>query len=142
MAMTNLAEDLIKQRGRVTPARLQVLEILLQAEHALSHGEIEARLPEGAHLDRVTLYRILDWLVSEGIAHRIAGEDRAWRFNAALPDAPGQTRSHSHAHFHCRRCGQIFCLDQLQPVFSFSLPAGFRFEGAELTLNGVCPHCQ
>lgn len=133
--MTSLAASLIQPHGRATPARVQVLEVLLATPHALSHAEVEASLGAGAGPDRVTLYRVLDWLVSNGLAHKIAGEDRAWRFNAV---APG---NHGHAHFHCRRCGQVYCLSELQPAFAFNLPAGFRYERAELSIQGLCPRC-
>lgn len=133
--MTSLATSLVQSRGRATPARVRVLEALLATPHALSHAEIEASLGAGVCPDRVTLYRVLDWLVSNGLAHKIAGDDRVWRFNAVAPD------NHGHAHFHCSRCGQVYCLSELQPAFAFSLPPGFRYEKAELSIQGLCPNC-
>jgi Fur family ferric uptake transcriptional regulator len=133
--MTASAETLIQPLGRATPARVQVLEALLAAPHALSHAEVEARLDPRACPDRVTLYRVLDWLVSQGLAHKIAGEDRVWRFNAV-----GRA-DHGHAHFHCMRCGQVFCLSELQPAFAFNLPPGYRYQKAELSIQGLCPQC-
>lgn len=124
---------------RATPARITVLDRLLASQSALSHADLAAAAQaDGMELDRVTLYRVLDWLVDKGLAHKVLGEDRAWRFNAvATPAAP-----HEHAHFHCDRCGRLYCLDQLQPLFAFSLPPGFVCRHAELTLHGVCPDCQ
>lgn len=121
--------------GRPTPARVRVLAALMQAPHALSHAEIESACAGEEAPDRVTLYRVLDWLEAHGLVHRIAAEDRAWRFNASAPDRA------EHAHFHCRQCGQVFCLDALQPSFVFSLPAGYVLERAELRLQGRCPNC-
>ena len=37
---------------------------------------------------------------------------------------------------YCTRCGKVFCLEQMQPSFALTLPAGFRYEKAELTLKG------
>lgn len=133
--MASQAESLIKPHGRATSARLRVLELLLAAPHAMSHAEIEAGLEAEVCPDRVTLYRVLDWLVSKELAHKIAGEDRTWRFNAVAQD------SHGHAHFHCSRCGQVFCLSELQPAFAFNLPPGYRFQRADLTIQGLCPSC-
>ncbi len=122
--------------ARSTPAREQVLDMLLAAPRALSHQEIEVSAREqGLNFDRVTLYRVLDWLVTQGLAHKIEGQDRLWRFNAVT------THEHGHAHFHCTRCGQVFCLEQTQPSFALTLPPGFQFERAELTIQGVCPGC-
>lgn len=131
------AHDILRNAGeRATPAREVVLDILLDAASALTHQEIEQNARErGISADRVTLYRVLDWLVARRHAHRIAGEDRVWRFNAAGPEA------HGHAHFRCTQCGQVFCLNDLHPALGFNLPKGFQFERAELTIQGICPGC-
>lgn len=133
--MAALATTLIQPHGRATPARVRVLETLLAAPHALSHAEVEASLGSELCPDRVTLYRVLDWLVGKGLAHKVAGEDRSWRFNAVAQEG------HGHAHFQCTRCGQIYCLSDLQPAFAFTLPAGFLYQRAELTIQGLCPGC-
>lgn len=131
-------QRLLTARARVTPAREHVLNILLAAPRALSHQEIEVLAREqDLVFDRVTLYRVLDWLVTQRLAHKIEGQDRVWRFNAVTITAS----EHSHAHFHCTCCGQVFCLEQLQPSFAVTLPTGFQFESAELTIQGICPHC-
>ncbi len=137
------AESLLQGAGeRPTPARLAVLDILLATPRALTHTEIATAAREaGSELDRVTLYRVLDWLVEKTLAHKIAGEDRVWRFNAMGPDNHGQAGAHEHAHFQCSRCGRLYCLDELRPVFAFSLPPGFRCDHAELILRGLCPDC-
>lgn len=123
--------------GRITSARLAVLQILLGSAAALSHHEIERAIEEhGLEVDRVTLYRVLDWLVERDLAHRIAAEDRVWRFNAADPLQAGE-----HAHFHCIRCGQIICLDGPDSTATFSLPKGYRPERTEITIHGRCPRC-
>ena len=122
--------------GRVTPARIGVLGILLAANAALSHQEIEQlALQQGYTFDRVTLYRALDWLVEQGMAHKISGADRTWRYNAqaGIP--------HQHAHFHCKQCEQVFCLENLQPAFLFALPPGYQLEQVDVNLQGICPAC-
>lgn len=127
---------------RPTAARVAVLDILLATPIAITHLEIAAAAQEsGLILDRVTLYRVLDWLVEKDLAHKIAGEDRAWRFNAMTAGPSGHGAAHEHAHFQCSRCGRLYCLDELHPVFAFTLPAGFRCDHAELTLKGLCPGC-
>lgn len=132
-AARKLLED---TKGRVTSARIGVLSILLQANAALSHQEIEQHAQQYDLLfDRVTLYRALDWLVEQGIAHKIAGTDRTWRYNA-------QTGlQHQHAHFHCKSCEQVYCMENLQPAVLFSLPSGYQLEQVEVNLQGICPSC-
>jgi len=134
------AETLIRRLGRVTPARTRVLAALLAAPRALTHGELEQQLGEIDPLDRVTLYRVLDWLVQESLAHKIAAEDRVWRFNASASENPSQ--AHHHAHFRCSQCGKVFCLEGMSTAFALNLPEGFRAEGVELTVAGRCPACQ
>jgi len=137
------SEALLKGvRERPTAARLAVLDILLATPTALSHADISAAAREvGVELDRVTLYRVLDWLVEKGLAHKIAGEDRIWRFNATARDEHDQAGFHEHAHFQCSRCGRLYCLDDLHSVFAFTLSPGFRCQHAELTLSGTCSDC-
>jgi Fur family ferric uptake transcriptional regulator len=127
---------IVQAGGRPTDVRKRVLAILLGAKHALSHTEVEeAARAQGAALDRVTLYRVLDWLVARGLAHKIAGGDRLWRFNAAADE------TRRHAHFHCTGCGQVFCLKEITQDFSRVLPPGFRFQRAELSIEGTCARC-
>lgn len=123
---------------RPTAARCAVLAVLLDAERALTHLEIAERLSTGQRVNRVTLYRILDWLVERRLAHKIAGEDRVWRFNA-FPE--GERDTHRHAHFRCTRCGNVTCLADMSTTFALALPPGFRAQAVELNISGVCGGC-
>lgn len=122
--------------ARVTPARLAVLNLLEHAERALSHREVEEALT-GAGFDRVTLYRVLDWLVENGLAHRVTDAERVFRFSLASPDNPRHT---AHAHFRCEACGRVFCLDDV-PVPVAPLPAGFSRKSVEYCIIGQCARC-
>ncbi len=129
------AEALIRERGeRVTPARVQVLGVLLAAHQPLTHHEVERALNGRERVDRVTVYRVLEWLVGQGFAHRIAGDDRVWRYKA-------QADSASHAHFKCNRCGAVFCLEDTRTAYALALPPGYRSQAVELTIRGLCAEC-
>jgi Fur family ferric uptake transcriptional regulator len=132
-----LAKTLLKASGnRTTPARIQILSMLLASDNALSHQDIEHSLQENSQqCDRVTVYRTLDWLVTHKIAHKVISNDRTWRYNAQA-SAPSR-----HAHFHCKQCTQILCLEHLQPALLCELPEGYELERAELNLQGYCPVC-
>jgi len=133
----DLARDSILRTGaRVTSLRIEVLAVLLQAGRALTHQELERMLASSRGIDRVTLYRVLDWLVQYGLAHRIATGDRAWRFDAVDPE-----QGHRHAHFQCSDCGAVVCLDDVGEPPGVRLPAGFRAHEVELTVKGTCAHC-
>lgn len=129
------AVALIEAAGqRVTRARVVVLEILLAAEHALTHIEIKQALAQRRHkIDRVTLYRVLDWALNHSLVHKLIGDDRVWRFSA--------TPAAEHAHFNCTHCGQVYCLESLTPAVSLTLPKGFKLRHTEVFVHGLCPCC-
>ena len=130
-------EDIRSRGGRVTAPRMQVLSLLRGAPAALSHQEIEAALArQGRSVDRVTIYRVLDWLSAVGLAHRATDAQGTFRFSAASADAPHR----SHMHFRCTGCGGVFCLD-VPPPPPPRLPRGFRLAAAEFDVRGQCPAC-
>lgn len=135
--MVKDASQLIADAGqRSTAARLAVLNVLNAAEGALSHTEIIERLSAGYQFDRVTIYRVLDWLTEYHLIHRIASDDRAWKFQVSLPNA-----SHQHAHLHCTQCHKIICLDELQPSLPTQITAKFQIESVDMIIKGRCPDC-
>lgn len=131
------AEEAIRGTGaRMTRPRIMVLAVLLAAERALTHTEVESRLPALREVNRVTIYRVLEWLTERGLAHKIAGDDRVWRFNAA-----GHAHAGPHAHFQCSDCGHVLCLEPVPAKPSVKLPAGYRQQQVELTVKGLCADC-
>jgi Fur family ferric uptake transcriptional regulator len=134
------AQALLVERGaRATRARIDVLAVLLVADEALSHHDVERRLARGHDIDRVTLYRVLEWLTAQGLAHKVAGDDRIWRFSVAGHADGGAV--HAHAHFACSECGRVICLEEAR-VPAIALPAGFRRREIEVTVKGTCDTCR
>lgn len=133
----NMAEAMIRQSGgRITSSRIGVLAILLSEQQAITHREIEQRLLKTLPLDRVTLYRALEWLAEKSLIHKITSGDRVWRFHANR-----ELHSHQHAHFKCTCCAQVICLDNVPTERNWSLPTGYQFQEIELTVKGICVHC-
>lgn len=131
------AEQLIRKAGaRLTQPRLHVLRVLLASGRALTHQDVVAALEGELDIDRVTAYRVLEWLTEARLAHRIAHEDRVWRFSAS----PGH--DHAHAHFVCARCGQTLCLDGVSTARPVKLPKGYQLDHVEITAKGHCPNCK
>jgi Fur family ferric uptake transcriptional regulator len=117
-AMQEIAQTQLRHASvRVTQARVKVLAALLGANRAFSHHEVQDRF---ADMDRVTLYRALDCLIEAGLAHKIAGDDRIFRYSAGTDHANQRDASHDvfensrhqHGHFKCTRCAKVFCLDK------------------------------
>ena len=129
-----VAEHIRLTGARATPARIRVLQLLRSAPTALTHTEIELALGASA-LDRVTLYRVLDWLVDSGLAHKNTDVQRVFRFSAA---AAGEHMT--HIHFRCEHCGGVFCLDAAPPAAPV-IPAGFSLTRMDFDLRGRCANC-
>ena len=127
---------------RITDARVKVLAALLDAKSAFSHQDVQEAF---ADMDRVTLYRALDCLTDAGLAHKIAGDDRVFRYSAGAEH--GSETHHQHGHFKCTRCAKVFCLDSiaeaeaLQNALQQSLGKGFRSHDIEFTIKGWCADC-
>jgi Fur family ferric uptake transcriptional regulator len=144
------AENLLRDAAvRSTAARIKVLAALLDAPRALSHQDVQDAFKD---MDRVTLYRALDCLIDAGLAHKIAGDDRVFRYSAGAEhglgeDAHGHVPHHQHGHFKCTRCSKVFCLDSigeaglLQSALQESLGKGFQSHDIEFTIKGWCDEC-
>ncbi|HWQ38233.1 MAG TPA: transcriptional repressor [Burkholderiales bacterium] len=133
-----VAEALIRKTGhRVTTARVQILTLLLNAGSALTHNEVEDQLGKNLSVDRVTVYRVLDWLTQVGLARRITESDRIWRFIALTE---GRTAA-SSAHFTCTCCSQTIVLPGAAPQRRPRLPPGYRARQMELSVRGLCADC-
>lgn len=131
------AEALILKRAqRATSARVRVLGVLLAAGRPLTHHQVQEALKGRVRVDRVTVYRVLEWLTSRDLAHKIVGDDRVWRYKAH-PDSA----EHGHAHFKCSRCGAVFCLENTSTAYALTLPPGYRSQAVELTIRGLCAGC-
>jgi Fur family transcriptional regulator, ferric uptake regulator len=131
------AEEMIRSRGeRATSGRVHILAALLAERRAITHHEIEERVGRTQRLDRVTLYRVLEWLNEKCFAHRVVSADRIWRFRANL-----DTHPHPHAHFECTRCTTVICLDDMKAEYDHPLPAGYRSQEVDLRVKGLCAEC-
>ncbi len=135
-----IAKKIIADHGlRPTQSRLAVLKLLSNAKHPLTHQELLAKLNSQSALqfDRVTLYRVLDWLLANDIIHKVTGHDRGWRFQLNQADT-----THHHAHFQCSHCHTTYCLSDVQLQRPGNLPAHFTVESVELNIKGVCAGCE
>jgi Fur family ferric uptake transcriptional regulator len=153
-ALLELAETQLQNASvRVTAARVKVLAALLGAARAFSHQDVQDTF---ADMDRVTLYRALDCLTDAGLAHKISGDDRVFRYSAGAERGAEAVQTaqheqpmphHQHGHFKCTRCARVFCLDSigeaglLQNALQETLGKGFRSHDIEFTIKGWCADC-
>ncbi len=122
-----------------TPARRRVLEILLAEHRALGAYEIlDVLRAEGLGSQPPVAYRALDFLVTQGFAHRI---ERLNAFVACcLPGA-----RHSPAFLICRNCDAV-AEAASEPARGMlgraAEETGFVIERAVVEAEGLCPGCQ
>lgn len=136
------AQARLRQLGaRVTQPRVAILACLIDATEPLTHQAVIDRLPADGDVDRVTVYRVLDWLVDQGLAQKRAGNDRVFRFTLVEHEAARAQVHRQHSHFHCTRCDRTFCLESAGKSVAPKVPSGFAVEHVELTVNGVCAEC-
>ena len=132
------AEEMIRRRGeRMTSGRVRILAMLLAEQRAVTHHEIEERLRDRHPLNRVTLYRVLEWLNEKGFVHKLVSDNRAWRFRINTHFS----RPDPHAHFECIRCTSVICLDDIKAEYDCSLPAGYQLREIDLKIKGLCAAC-
>jgi Fur family transcriptional regulator, ferric uptake regulator len=142
---TNRANEILaKLPGRRTRGRTAVLSSLIESGVALTHTEIENLLPPEIALDRVTLYRILDWLAEHAVVHRVSGADRAVRYAFSDPAQSTSSATPTHAHYQCGDCGRVGCLDG-KSAFAPLLAPTMTLKSVDILVHvsctqDACPH--
>ena len=127
-----------RRKLQFTPVRRRVLEILLREHRALGAYDIlEVLAADGMGSQPPVAYRALDFLVSNGFAHRIEG------LNAYAACAhPGD--DHVPAFLICRACRTVAetraGLDQGQ-LGDAAEANGFVIERMVVEAEGLCPAC-
>jgi Fur family zinc uptake transcriptional regulator len=137
------AEALCRRRGvALTPLRRQVLDLVIAAEKPVGAYVLLDRLKlERPGAAPPTVYRALDFLLENGLIHRIE------KLNAFI----GCAESHAHAaHEHphqfliCRRCGSTAEIADHAAAHALEAAAkaqGFRPERMVVEIEGLCAGC-
>jgi Fur family transcriptional regulator, zinc uptake regulator len=134
------AETMVQASGaRLTPVRKRVLEILLEEHKALGAYDVLQRLVgEGFGNQPPVAYRALDFLVEQGLAHRIS---RLNAFTACMH--PGE--AHSPAFLICQGCDAVAEAPAAPVRAALEKAAGavgFAIERSNVEALGLCPACQ
>ena len=133
------AEALCRERGvRLTPQRRTVLELVWAARRPQGAYEIlEGMRRGGASPAPPTVYRALDFLVEQGLVHRL--ETLHAYVGCVHPDHP-----HASQFLICADCGEVAELED--PAIARSLrsaahASGFRPRQPVVELIGTCARC-
>ncbi|THD83822.1 transcriptional repressor [Aliigemmobacter aestuarii] len=134
------ADAIAEENGvRLTPVRRRALEILLESHRAMGAYDVLQRLAaDGFGNQPPVAYRALEFLVEQGLAHRIR------RLNAfAACMHPGE--DHAPVFLICRGCNAV-AEAQAAPVRAAldaaAAAIGFSVERANVEALGLCPACK
>jgi len=124
---------------RLTPIRKRVLEILLEEHKAMGAYDILDRLRnENRNAQPPVAYRALDFLVSNGFAHKLQ------RLNAFIACGHPDDQ-HTPVFMICNTCNSVAEADMGQDHTAIDHAAralGFKIENKLIEAEGLCPKCQ
>src|SRR5438045_6173707 len=120
--MITVVDDILRRNSlSVTESRKKILNLFLNVQGALAHGDIERKA--GEKFDRVTVYRTLQTFVEKGIIHTIPTADNSIRY-ALCKDCEEGHHHDEHVHFVCTHCNKTICLDDVVSP-KIELPEGY-----------------
>lgn len=133
------AEDRMAQTGqRLTPVRRRTLEILLESPRALGAYEVLERLVAAGFANQPPVaYRALEFLVDQGLAHRI---QRLNAFAACMHIG----EAHAPAFLICRECHTVAEAPAAGVAAALQEAARslhFTVERSTVEALGLCPAC-
>jgi Fur family ferric uptake transcriptional regulator len=116
-------EEIIKDKNlKLTPARVEILEILIEQNRPISYEDIRDRLT----MDKATFYRNIAKFEESFIIRSFESNDKKRYFSL---------EENFHPHFICTKCNTISCLSKETPI---SLE-GYKIES--IIIKGICPEC-
>jgi Fur family zinc uptake transcriptional regulator len=122
---------------RLTPPRKRVLELLLQAgQPAKAYDLIAVYGGNGVAAKPPTVYRALEFLVRQGLAHRIES------LNAYVACHMGD-RTHMAAFLICTCCGDTLEIEPFEPERTKAAAhrAGYELRDVVVEGRGLCAAC-
>lgn len=129
-------DTLAENRMSNTKSRRAVFSTLHKANTPLSIREI---INQNEHIDRVTIYRIIDAFEEVAIVKKIW---LGWKYKIELGDA----FHHHHHHMTCTSCRVIISFEESKlldtELHSLGKQHGFEITSHNLELKGLCSNCQ
>lgn len=134
------ADSVCTEHGaRLTPLRRRVLEIVWQSHKPLGAYSILETLSEEGHSSAPpTVYRSLEFLLEQGLVHRIASLNAF--VGCTRPGHVGEGQ-----FLICAACGSAAELNDAKLERAIARSAGtlgFRAERQTIEVTGLCPSCQ
>ena len=143
------AEALCEKRGvQLTPLRRDVLRLVLESEAPVgAYALLDQLKASRAKAAPPTVYRALDFLLEQGLIHRLERLNAFMGCNEAL-EGHGAHHEHVHDHPHqfliCRSCGttrEISDHAVAAAITAAAARAGFSAARATVEIEGFCAKC-
>jgi len=136
--MTEKLEEILSLKHvNPTAMRLLVLDYLVKQTSAVSLSDIEREMYNS---DRVTLYRTLKTFEEKGIVHSIEDGSGASKYALCSEECDENHHHDTHVHFFCSKCKETICLPKSH-IPAIALPPSYLAEEMNLTVKGLCEHC-
>lgn len=136
------AESAAVARGeRMTPPRTRVLKLLLEAGQPVKAYDLIARYgDDGRPAKPPTVYRALEFLERQGLAHRIASISAY----VACADEADDGDAHAAAFLICDCCGDAREIHAPvgAAVDEAAAEAGYVIQRTTIEAHGLCPACR
>ena len=130
------AQRLLKDaKLRRTRQRLDILNVLIEANAPVNQGQIMTRLGNDSP-NKVTIYRVLESLMTVGIVHQAYVQNRCAYYELGH----NCTAQQCHPHFTCVSCKETCCMKDVHLPMAKS-NNGFVIKHQQVRLEGLCPNC-
>ncbi|MEE3625569.1 Fur family transcriptional regulator [Nitrospirillum sp. BR 11752] len=134
------AHSLCEARGaRLTTLRERVLELVWSSHRPRgAYAILEEMAVDGKRVAPLTVYRALDFLVEQGLVHRIESLN-------AYVGCPEPGQAHAGQFLVCERCGDATELNEpavTNAITNGAAARGFRVLRQTVEVLGLCPACQ
>lgn len=125
--------------ARLTPIRRDVLELLLRNENGLKAYDLLANIKQlRSNATPPTVYRALDFLIEQGLVHKIERINQFVACRHESHDLPG-------LFLVCPRCGKVSELHDpalMQSLAQSVAHAGYALDCHEVEISSICPLCR
>jgi Fur family zinc uptake transcriptional regulator len=134
------AQSLCNERGvLLTTIRYQVLTLIWESHKAVKAYELLDRLrPLQAAAKPATIYRALDFLIEQGLIHRVESLN-------AFVGCRCSDQQHEQLLLICKLCEQVDerpAPEVMSALLDESKQAGFMIHSKAIEIHGICIHCR
>ena len=135
------AEDRCRREGaKLTPSRRQILQILADEGRPLGAYDMIERVAAatGKHPAPISIYRALDFLLENGLVHRLASR------NAYLACAHGHANQDPVVFLICDKCGTVIEATPKavhRDLAALAAEVAFKPRAQVMEIAGLCREC-